>query len=84
LETTANFAKKNRVLSWFVGGLNYQVEHHLFYNICHIHYKNIAPIVKKTALEFGIPYYEKTTFWDALGSHIRVLKQIGNNTAMAK
>jgi len=84
LETTANFAKKNRVLSWFVGGLNYQVEHHLFYNICHIHYKNIAPIVKKTALEFGIPYYEKTTFWDALGSHVRVLKQIGNNTLMAK
>ena len=81
LETTANFAKRNRILSWFVGGLNYQVEHHLFYNICHIHYKKIAPIVKKTAQEFGIPYYEKTTFWDSLGSHIRVLKKIGNNYA---
>jgi linoleoyl-CoA desaturase len=81
LETTANFAKKNRVLSWFVGGLNYQVEHHLFYNICHIHYKKIAPIVKQTAKEFGIPYYEKTTFWDSLGSHIRILKKIGNNYA---
>lgn len=83
LETTSNFAKRNRVLSWFVGGLNYQVEHHLFYNICHIHYKKIAPIVKKTAKEFGIPYYEKQTFWQALGSHIRVLKQIGNNYAAA-
>jgi len=81
LETTANFAKRNRILSWFVGGLNYQVEHHLFYNICHIHYKKIAPIVKETAKEFGITYHEKQTFWDALGSHIRVLKKIGNNYA---
>ncbi|MFI5171801.1 MAG: fatty acid desaturase family protein [Chitinophagales bacterium] len=83
LETTANFAKKNRVLSWFVGGLNYQVEHHLFHNICHIHYKKIAPIVKNTALEFGIPYYEKVTFWQALASHMRVLKKIGNDYTLS-
>ncbi|MFN0274913.1 MAG: fatty acid desaturase family protein [Chitinophagales bacterium] len=81
LQTTANFAKKNRVLSWFVGGLNYQIEHHLFHNICHIHYRKIAPIVKETAYEFGIPYHEKYTFWQALASHIRMLKKIGNNYA---
>lgn len=82
LETTANFAKKNKVLSWFIGGLNYQVEHHLFHNICHIHYKKIAPIVKSTAQEFGIAYYEKVTFWQALASHMRVLKKIGNEHAI--
>lgn len=82
LQTTANFAKKNRILSWFVGGLNYQIEHHLFHNICHIHYRKIAPIVKRTALEFGIPYHEKFTFWQALASHVRMLKKIGNNYAM--
>ncbi|MBC8046501.1 MAG: acyl-CoA desaturase [Fimbriimonadaceae bacterium] len=81
LQTTANFAKKNRVLSWFVGGLNYQVEHHLFHGICHIHYKNIAPIVKKTAHEYGVPYHEKFTFWQALGSHMRMLKKIGHNVS---
>lgn len=83
LKTTANFAKKNRILSWFIGGLNYQVEHHLFHNICHIHYKKIAPIVKSTALEYGIPYHEKITFWQALASHVRMLKKIGNAHASA-
>jgi linoleoyl-CoA desaturase len=82
LETTANFAKRNKVLSWFVGGLNFQIEHHLFHNICHVHYRDIAPIVKKTALEFGIPYHEKTTFWQALASHVRVLRRIGKNYAL--
>lgn len=82
LNTTANFAKKNKILSWYVGGLNYQIEHHLFHNICHIHYKDIAPIVKKTAKEYGIPYHENTTFWQALGSHVRMLKRIGNNAVI--
>ncbi|MEZ5014492.1 MAG: acyl-CoA desaturase [Chitinophagales bacterium] len=81
LETTANFARKNKILGWFVGGLNYQVEHHLFYNICHIHYPKIAPIVKQTAAEFGIPYYENPSFWNALGSHIRILRKMGQNIA---
>lgn len=79
LQTTSNFAKKNKVLSWYVGGLNYQVEHHLFHNICHIHYSKIAPIVKQTAEEYGISYHEMDTFWQALGSHWRVLRGIGKN-----
>ena len=83
LETTANFAKRNKVLGWYVGGLNYQIEHHLFHNICHIHYPAIAPIVKETAEEYGIPYHEKRSFWDALGSHLRMLKQIGRNQIAA-
>lgn len=79
----SKFCKKNRILSWYVGGLNYQIEHHLFHNICHVHYKDIAPIVKSTAQEYGIPYNEYRTFWQALGSHIKMLKQIGRNSLAA-
>lgn len=77
LLTTANFAKGNRVLSWYVGGLNYQIEHHLFPNICHVHYRNIAPIVKETAKEYGIPYHEHKTFFSALKSHFSLLHSLG-------
>ncbi|MDA7804162.1 acyl-CoA desaturase [Crocinitomix sp.] len=83
LETTANFAPKSRILYWLVGGLNYQVEHHLFPSICHVHYKKLSKIVKATAEEFGLPYYSEPTFFSALRSHTRMLKQLGqpNQTA---
>jgi linoleoyl-CoA desaturase len=78
LLTTANFANSNRPLSWYVGGLNYQIEHHLFPNICHVHYRNLAPIVKRTALEYGIPYHEHKTFYKALKSHFTHLHRMGS------
>lgn len=78
LNTTANFSRNNRLLSWFVGGLNFQIEHHLFPNICHVHYKKISPIVEKTAKEFGLKYNLNSTFWDAIVSHFRTLKLLGN------
>ena len=77
LETTANFAKKSRLFGWMVGGLNFQIEHHLFPNICHVHYKAIAPIVEKTAREFGLRYNENRTFFTAIGSRIRMLRALG-------
>lgn len=77
LRTTANFAPKAKFFSWFVGGLNYQVEHHLFPNICHVHYKNISEIVKKTAQEFQLPYYSNRTFVSALRQHAKMLKSLG-------
>lgn len=77
LNTTANFGSRSKFFSWFVGGLNFQVEHHLFPNICHIHYKKLSPIVKKTALEFGYPYHSFATFFEALRCHTRHLKQLG-------
>lgn len=80
LKTTSNFANKSIFFSWFVGGLNFQIEHHLFPNICHIHYKKIAPIVKQTAKEFNVPYYEYKTFTGALYSHFKVLYQLGVGT----
>lgn len=77
MQTTANFAPKNKLLTFYVGGLNYQIEHHLFQRICHVHYPAIAPIVEQTAKEYGVPYLKNETFSSALGSHIRLLKQLG-------
>ncbi len=79
LQTTANFARKSSWLGWMVGGLNMQVEHHLFPNICHVHYSAISPIVEQTAVEFGIPYNENRTLFGAIASHVRLLKTLGES-----
>jgi linoleoyl-CoA desaturase len=83
LRTTSNFAKNDRLLTWYVGGLNYQVEHHLFPHICHVHYEKISKIVGETALEFGLPYNNEDTFLDALKSHGRQLKALGRPLRIA-
>jgi linoleoyl-CoA desaturase len=77
LLTTTNFGNNSRWFSWYVGGLNFQIEHHLFPNICHVHYRKIADIVKSTATEFGLPYKTSRTFVSALAAHARLLKQLG-------
>jgi linoleoyl-CoA desaturase len=77
LYTTTNFANKSTIFSWYVGGLNFQVEHHLFPNICHVHYKKISSIVKDTAIEFGLPYKAEPTFIGAILGHAKLLKQLG-------
>jgi len=83
LHTTTNFAQKSRIFSWYVGGLNFQVEHHLFPQICHVHYRKIAPIVEATAKEFGIPYKTKRTFVIALAAHWRLMKELGRRPQLA-
>jgi linoleoyl-CoA desaturase len=77
LKTTANFAPNCPVVGWLCGGLNFQIEHHLFPRICHVHYKRLAPIVKQAALDHGLPYHEFPTFFSALKSHVRTLKRCG-------
>ena len=83
LLSTANYGTNNTALSWFIGGLNFQVEHHLFPNTCHIHYRSISRIVKKTAGEFGVPYHEIPTFWAAIKSHFHHLNQLGKGEESA-
>lgn len=75
--TTANFARNNRLLNWYIGGLNFQIEHHLFPHICHIHYSSIAPIVERTAVEHGLVYNMKPTLRAAVMSHVRRLRELG-------
>lgn len=77
MQTTVNFSRNNRLLSWYVGGLNFQVEHHLFPKICHIHYPRIADIVQRTAAEFNVPYFEHKNLNQALRSHFATLRRFG-------
>lgn len=77
LNTTSDFARENVFLNWYVGGLNFQIEHHLFPNICHIHYSRIAPIVEQTVREFGFVYNLKPSFLAAFISHAKRLKTLG-------
>lgn len=80
LRTTSDFAQNSKLFSWYVGGLNFQIEHHLFPNICHVHYKDISKIVKETAEEYGVPYYSHPTFYVALKSHFTLLNRLGKGT----
>jgi linoleoyl-CoA desaturase len=81
LYTTANFAPNNKFISWYTGGLNHQVEHHIFPHISHIHYGKLAKIVKETALEFNLPYNEYKTFHKAISEHFNQLKTLGAKPA---
>lgn len=76
--TTNNFARDNKLLCWYVGGLNFQIEHHLFPKVCHVHYPAISRIVEQTAEEYGIPYNQHETFFEAIASHYRTLKKFGD------
>ena len=82
LKSTANFACSNKIITFLVGGLNFQIEHHLFPTISHIHYEKISKIVKKTAEEFNLPYYEYSKFHEAVASHIKILRLLGQGKAL--
>ena len=81
LKTTANFSTKNPIVTWYTGGLNFQVEHHLFPTINHVHYPKIAEIVRNTANEFKLPYNEYKTTIGAIKGHFKHLKYMGMNPA---
>ena len=82
LYTTANFAPKNFIVNWFTGGLNHQIEHHLFPNISHVHYGKIAGIIKQTARECNLPYHEFKTMRSAVIAHFKHLKELGTKPAL--
>jgi linoleoyl-CoA desaturase len=77
IKTTANFAPDSKIISWFVGGLNFQVEHHLFPRISHIHYPEVSKIVKQKCEEFNLPYHCFPSFMQALSSHVKTMKKLG-------
>ena len=77
MKTTANFAQHNKLLCWYVGGLNFQIEHHLFPKICSIHYPSISPIIRRVAKNHNVPYHYHPTLRKAILSHCRTLKQLG-------
>ena len=81
MRTTANFATAGRLLNWYTGGLNHQIEHHLFPDMSHTHYVAINGIVRGAAAEFGLPYHHFETWGAALGSHYRFLRRLGARPA---
>jgi linoleoyl-CoA desaturase len=84
VETTANFAPRNKLASWYQGGLNFQIEHHLFTNICHIHYPAVSKIVEKTCSEMGISYVCYPTVRSAILGHYRFLKNLGKRPELSE
>lgn len=82
VQTTVNFARSNRVLCWFLGGLNFQIEHHLFSKICHVHYPALSKVVEEACREFGVRYAVHRTFLAALASHYRWLALMGRPVAV--
>jgi linoleoyl-CoA desaturase len=83
VETTVDFAPHNRLLSWYIGGLNYQIEHHLFPHICHLNYPRLAPIIRATCEEFGIRYVCYATWREAMADHWRELRLLGHSSELA-
>jgi linoleoyl-CoA desaturase len=77
VETTVDFGRDSRVLCWLLGGLNFQIEHHLFPRVCHVHYPALSPIVEQTCKEYGVRYVSHTSFWAGIKSHYRWLKRMG-------
>eukprot|EP00250_Pteridium_aquilinum_P004280 c14504_g1_i1 orf=313-1734(+) len=79
VSTTNNFCTDSLFWTHISGGLNFQIEHHLFPGVCHLHYASIQPIVKETCKEFDVPYNNFPTFWSALGAHFEYLKTVGRS-----
>jgi linoleoyl-CoA desaturase len=77
IQTTANFATRNPIVTWFCGGLNFQIEHHLFPSVSHIHYPKISQIVKQTCSEYGVNYIEFPRMSNAVYSHWKTLHDLG-------
>src|SRR5579872_2395715 len=78
IRTTSDFAPGNKIISWLVGGLNFQVEHHLFPQVSHIHYAALSKIVRQQCELFGLPYNVYTSAWQALHSHVRLMRKLGD------
>jgi linoleoyl-CoA desaturase len=74
---TANFCPNSTITSWFIGGLNYQIEHHLFPHICHVHYPELSKIVARVAAQYSLPYQVQPTFLKAIVEHLKMLRKLG-------
>lgn len=82
LYTTCNFSPKSKIFTWAIGGLNHQVEHHIFPNISHIHYRDISKIVKQTARKHQLPYHVNKNFFNAIRQHYKMLRTLGEGKSI--
>ena len=77
VQTTADFARTSRVLTFLLGGLNFQIEHHLMPQVCHVHYPALSPIVEGVCKEYGVRFSSHPTFWAGVVSHYKWLRKMG-------
>jgi linoleoyl-CoA desaturase len=84
VQTTVDFARGNRFLCWFLGGLNFQIEHHLFSKICHVHYPALSKVVEEVCREFGVTYNAHKSFFSAAASHFHFLVDMGRPTNLTQ
>lgn len=77
VSATNNFATRSKILFWLLGGLNFQIEHHLFPRVSHIHYPQISRFVKETCAEYSIAYHEHSSMFKAFVSHLFYLRKLG-------
>jgi linoleoyl-CoA desaturase len=77
LRTTADFAADNRLVSWYCGGLNRQVVHHLFAGVSHVRYRHLLPVVRQTCGQFGVRYRSYPSVFAAIRGHLRQLAALG-------
>lgn len=80
IQSTGDYSTNSKIMSWFIGSLNLHVAHHLFPKVCHVHYKNISPIIKAVATKHGLTYREAPSFTNALSSHFQLLWNLGRST----
>jgi linoleoyl-CoA desaturase len=81
LATTVDFARDSRILSWLLGGLNFQTEHHLFTSVSHVHYRALSPVFQRACREHGVVARAQPSLWQALKSHGRWLERMGRAVA---
>jgi linoleoyl-CoA desaturase len=84
MRTTADFATRSSFITWFTGGLNHQVEHHLFPTVAHTHYAALRPIVCSAARQHGLPCHDLGTVRDALIQHFALLRDLGSGSLKAE
>lgn len=83
VRATVDFAPANRLLGWYIGGLNFQIEHHLLPDVCHVHYPALAGVVEATCVAHGVPYRTQPTLRAAIAAHYRFLRALGRRTGEA-
>jgi linoleoyl-CoA desaturase len=76
VRATVNFAPSNRLLGWYLGGLNFQIEHHLLPDVCHVHYPRLAGMVEETCRAHGVRYNSEPTLRAAIAAHYRFLRAL--------
>jgi linoleoyl-CoA desaturase len=74
VSSSNTFSGDSYFKTWLAGGLNTQIEHHLFPGVWYAHYVPIRKIIQKVCKDFNLHYNDSPNLMDALKCHYRLLK----------